>query len=99
MVEKGKNYLAERAKWVTGGKVKRSPERINEIFEICKSNKCGLFKETGEGVGQCGSCGCRLANHQGNIISQNFNKIEWATTACPEKYWGSEEEWEVKEVY
>jgi len=86
--QRGSQYLDERRRWVEAGKPLRSEERIAEIFEICSKNTCGQYIEKGEGVGQCGLCGCNLKK-RGTLL----NKISWANTSCPmeEPLWGPEE--------
>ena len=61
-----------------------SEEDREERFNICKSNKCGLFREN-EGGGVCAhdSCGCYLRSH-----GKFMDKLSWADSRCPVGMWG-----------
>lgn len=77
-------YKKERDIWVEAGKPLRTPEQIEEIFEVCKA--CPFFDTGGsDSQGNCGICGCFIKK-QGTTL----NKAAWATTKCPHKppKWG-----------
>jgi hypothetical protein len=72
-------YRKERKKWVEAGKPIRSPERMQEIHDIC--SECPLFKKKGgwlPGYDRCGECQCNL-----HPSHHTMNKIAWGTTHCP----------------
>lgn len=82
-------FLKERAKWKAAGSPTRTPEKAQELFNICSN--CEHFKKTinKENHGQCSICGCSLTPDP----KIYFNKIGWATTRCPleEPKWIEEE--------
>jgi hypothetical protein len=87
-------YSSEIMNWTKFGRPLRSPERVEEIFNICEA--CPFYKKISEGAGACLSCGCRLKSSVSLGIN---NKIAMATTACPEGYWSVEPEYEaIKET-
>ena len=71
----------ERKRWIQSGRLLRTDERIEEIYdEYCAP--CEHFnKDT------CGVCGCRI-KRKGTFL----NKLAWATTECPVQKWKAEEE-------
>lgn len=82
-----KNYLDARKEWVSKGEPMRSPEKIHELHEICKT--CPHYQPSplddyfikqfiikNDGMG-CEICGCFVNENQ------EYNKLAWATTKCP----------------
>ena len=82
-----KNYLSARSEWVDKGQPKRSPEKIQELHNICK--ECPHYKASplddyflkkyiinNDGMG-CEICGCFVN------LNEEYNKLAWATTKCP----------------
>jgi len=68
---------------MTGGK-HCTPEQKRERYEICTSNKCGLFKAYGTG-GVCAhdDCGCFIRSN-----GKFLDKLSWADSKCPVDMWG-----------
>lgn len=80
------NYKEENRKWNDSGNPLRTPERINELFQIC--SQCPHFvKLPLITTGQCSICSCFIKQH-----SNTLNKLAWATTECPDspKRWEAE---------
>ena len=68
------NYLGSRKAWVAAGKPMRKPETIKFIYNTyCKP--CEHYKSTGYA---CDICGCYINENN------DWNKIAWATTKCPD---------------
>ena len=59
-------------------------EEKQQRFNICKSNKCGLFREHGDG-GICAhdDCGCYIRSS-----GKFMDKLSWADSKCPVGLWG-----------
>lgn len=94
MMNKIKKFLLEQAKWIKSGQPYRTEEKIQEIFNLCKT--CEHFlKNKKENEGNCGICGCRLTESK-----QYMSKNSWATTRCPleEPKWVEEPEYQNIEV-
>jgi len=88
VIDLGKRFYKERKKFKKAGKVVRTQEQINAIYEICTGNKkekippCEHFRKNRRNAdGKCGLCGCAI-NKKGLI-----NKIKYGTTRCPVKKW------------
>jgi hypothetical protein len=74
-------FVSAEAKWIAAGMPKRSPEQIEEIYQLCQS--CDKMEPSNtEGYSSCRLCGCTLAKFP-NVI----NKIEMATENCPLAKW------------
>lgn len=58
-----------------------SSDLIDERFEICTSNVCGLFVN-----GVCSDCGC-FVNRK--LAHQGANKAAWKSETCKRGYWDS----------
>lgn len=87
IVKRGANFsraLFEHTK--TGLKHCTNEEKMVR-FEICQSNKCGLFRKHGN-VGICAhdSCGCFIRNS-----GKFMDKLSWAESKCPVGLWGPTE--------
>jgi hypothetical protein len=76
MLDKAQQYLTERGKWVQYGKPLRTPERIEELYNICI--ECEQYEPKKENVGNCALCGCYVRK-----AGKNMNKLSYATTRCP----------------
>lgn len=70
--------------WIMSGKPLRPARDLKIIHDICKSNKCGKYKEFNEeDSGVCLACGCPV-----NLLSDGFrNKIARGNEHCPEGLW------------
>jgi hypothetical protein len=71
-----RGYKDEREKWEEAGRPVRSPERIKEIYDICK--ECENYIFIVPKLGQCKICTCLLRPK-----GETMNKIAMATTNCP----------------
>lgn len=83
MLDKVKEYLKEREKWLDAGQPMRTAEEMEHVYNICAS--CPFFKKDGgfiPGYDSCSICGCNL--HKKN---STLNKIAWKTTECPDNKW------------
>ena len=69
-------YIEERRKWKEAGKPVRSMQRIQELFDICRT--CENFLKLTSNSGQCKICTCFLRKN-----STSKNKLAFATTRCP----------------
>lgn len=81
LTELYERYAEEKRIWKEAGKPMRSPERMQEIYDIC--SECPLFlKGKGwlPGYDKCENCQCNL-----HPSTHTMNKIAWGTTHCPEK--------------
>lgn len=80
-----KNFSMAALKHVAKGNPTCDPAEVERRFEICKSNKCGFYKEKGLDRGMCAhiSCGCNLA---GEV--EYLNKLAWPEQRCPMDFWG-----------
>lgn len=77
LFRRGVSFLSAHRRWLAAGRPVRSPERVREIFAICK--ECEYFRPgTADIEGSCRLCGCRLRDSGGMI-----NKIQMATEGCP----------------
>ena len=65
-----------------------SEEQMKARYEQCEKNECGLFRVLGQG-GVCAhdDCGCLLSTNR-----KFLSKLSWASSKCPEGYWGPTEE-------
>ncbi len=86
-------YQEEKQKWKEAGEPLRSPEKIQELFNIC--NSCEHKIVVSPRILQCGICTC-LLRPQGN----KANKLAYATTRCPleEAKWVEEPGYEQKKA-
>jgi hypothetical protein len=87
--QRAANYIESRKIWVKAGKPMRSLETIKLIYNThCK--ECEHYKSTGYA---CDICGCYINE------GENWNKIAWATTRCPDSppKWLEEEPYREKE--
>lgn len=85
IVQRGVNFVkATYNHIVTRGNCCNEEQKI-ERYNICKSNRCGLFRQYNEDVGICAhdDCGCFLRSN-----GKFLDKIAWADSKCPEGYWG-----------
>lgn len=80
------NFTKASANHLMTGMKHCSDEQKKKRFEICKSNKCGLFLSKGEG-GICShdNCGCFIRSN-----GKFLDKLSWADSKCPEGFWGPE---------
>lgn len=66
------SFVDEHRAWRAAGMPVRSKERVAELHEtLCKP--CQHFKDD-----HCGVCGCPV-----NTYAQMWNRLAWATAACP----------------
>lgn len=93
MLDKLKRFFTERAKWKKAGQPRRSNDKIQILFEICK--QCDKYQIKNSVQGTCGECGCRITN-----VKEYWNKLAWATTRCPleKPKWVEEEEYLNKNI-
>lgn len=70
-------------RWVEAGKPLRTPERIEELFEVCQ--QCPVFMRVGADIGRCKECGCWVKRK-----GEKFNKLAWPTENCPRGNWSAE---------
>lgn len=84
------NFGGSLAAHIKSGALRATDEQVAARWDVCRSNKCGLFKEKGQGNGQClhPSCGCNLKS-VGNESSVVPNKLRWADQKCPVGLWGA----------
>lgn len=81
LVKKIVNYSISISKWIMAGRKMRTDDRVNEIALICKSNKCGFYKEM-----TCLKCGCPVRSVE-EEEDKTQNKIRLATEVCPVGLW------------
>lgn len=86
IAKRAKNLGKATAKHVMTGMKYCTQEQKQKRFDICKSNKCGLFRGRGNG-GICAhdDCGCPIRS-QGKFI----DKLSWRSSKCPKGLWGPE---------
>lgn len=80
------SFVSAEARWIAAGKPERSPERVAEIYAICR--ECQYFAPgASDDEGACRICGCQLKRFGGLL-----NKIRMATEGCPDSppKWKSE---------
>lgn len=90
ILTKTKNFIKEFWAWKRSGGQYRDDKKIDELFKICSSNKCGKYISKKDDVGQCELCGCYLRTSK----DKNLNKLAMDSTRCPHDppYWVEEEE-------
>lgn len=90
LITKTKNFIKEFWKWKREGGEYRSDKKIDELFKICSSNKCGKFISKRTDLGQCEICGCYLRDSK----NKQLNKLAMSSTRCPHDppYWVEEEQ-------
>lgn len=83
IIQRGKNLGKAMVKHVREGMKNCSDNQKQVRFEICESNKCGLFRGRGEG-GICAheDCGCYLRSN-----GRFMDKLSWAESKCPIGLW------------
>jgi len=81
LIDQAKSYLEARQKWADVGKPTRTPEKMQELYNICKG--CEHFKSY-----YCGICLCFI-----NLSTILPNKLYWSTTRCPLEELGKEPKW------
>jgi hypothetical protein len=75
LAQRIKNYVASRQIWAKAGKPIRLQATIEHIYNTyCK--ECEHYKTTGYA---CDICGCYINDHN------DWNKIAWSTTRCPDE--------------
>lgn len=79
------NFTTATVKHIKSGRPHCSDEQRKERFEICKSDKCGMFVKRGDG-GICAhqKCGCILRSE-----GWFMDKLSWADSECPLGLWKS----------
>ena len=85
LLQRGVNLGQAIVKHVQTGFQHCTEEQKRVRFEICRSNKCGLFKVHGEG-GICAheDCGCYIRSN-----GRFMDKLSWAESKCPKEMWDS----------
>jgi hypothetical protein len=78
------NFTKSLIKHNLTGRKHCSKQQRNERYEICKSNKCGLFKSDDGINGICAhdDCGCFIRNS-----GKFMDKLSWEDSKCPMKLW------------
>lgn len=83
IAKKAKNFTKAAKKHIQTGMKYCTPEQKKERFNICQSNKCGLFRKKGDG-GICAhdDCGCPIRSK-----SKFIDKLSWVSSKCPLNFW------------
>lgn len=83
LVQRAKNLGKATINHIKTGMKHCSEEQKQERFNICKSNKCGLFRVYGDG-GICAhsDCGCCIRSN-----GKFLDKLSWADSKCPVGMW------------
>lgn len=83
IVQRAKNLGKAAAQHIITGMHHCTEEQKQERFEICSSNKCGLFRANGDG-GICAhdDCGCFIRSN-----GKFLDKLSWAESKCPVGLW------------
>lgn len=80
-MQKVTGFVVAYKDWAAAGFPRRSPEWVQEIFDICKT--CPLYNPEGKtpfgSVGTCEKCGCHVSNDPEDML----NKIVLPNTSCP----------------
>lgn len=79
LIEQGKSFAIELAKYIKAGRPKRTNEEITVLAAICE--KCNYYDAKGKPHFQkegprCRECGCGMSLKQ-----------MWATSRCRKGYW------------
>ena len=78
VLQRALSYRRSRRRWKRAGCPTRPPERVADLFEICRTCECYRPGSDPKKGGHCSACGCNLSR-TGHIL----NKLEWATEGCP----------------
>ena len=84
IIQRAVNFTKAATNHVITGLKHCTEEEKQQRFNICKSNKCGLFREHGDG-GICAhdDCGCYIRSS-----GKFMDKLSWADSKCPVGLWG-----------
>lgn len=89
LVKRAVNFGKAAYNHIVTGRYHCSDDEKERRFNICSSNKCGLFIKQNEnepGVCSHKSCGCFIRN-RGKFL----DKLSWAESKCPVGLWGAAE--------
>jgi len=88
LVKRAANLTKAAGRHFSTGMKHCTPEQRMARYEQCQKNECGLFRDMGGG-GVCAhdDCGCLLSSNR-----KFLSKLSWASSSCPEGYWGPIEE-------
>lgn len=88
LLKRAANLGKATARHFSTGMKHCSEEQMKARYEQCQKNECRLFRVLGQG-GVCAhdDCGCLLSTNR-----KFLSKLSWASSKCPEGYWGPIEE-------
>ncbi len=88
LLQRGVNFAFAATEHILTGMHKASDEIVAERWAVCHSNKCGLFKEVGDGKGMCqhSTCGCGVQEVESERWN-SLNKLRWEEQECPVGEW------------
>lgn len=89
LIERIKNFIYARAKWIQAGKPVRTLDAVRQLYDT-KCSPCYAFDND-----MCGICGCRIKRN-----TLMMNKLAWATESCPlaEPQWEAEIKVDISEI-
>jgi len=84
LLQRAKNFTKASINHIKNGAKQCSQEEKEYRFNICKSNKCGLFLIHDDNKGICAhdDCGCIIRSN-----GKFLDKLSWLDSKCPEGYW------------